>query len=74
MENTENSILARLEAFQEKEAVLKTKEGRKYFWPIKNLPQDLKIGDEIRLSLSTAKSTEEEREKMAKEVLNQLLK
>ncbi|MDZ7798855.1 MAG: hypothetical protein U5L76_04565 [Patescibacteria group bacterium] len=74
MENRENSVLARLASFQEKEAIFKTKEGRKYFWPIKDLPEDLKIGDEIRLSLSTAKTAEEEREKIAKEVLNQLLK
>ena len=73
MTSQENSVWAHLEAFQEKNALFKTEEGQKILWPIKNLPENMRIGDRVRLNLATSGSLEEEREAVAKEVLNQLL-
>ena len=64
---------AKLEAFKETNAIFKAENGILYTWPIKNLPDNLKVGQTVRLSLSTEATEKEEREKVAKEVLNQIL-
>jgi len=74
MEKEKYYLEAKLEAFQESNVLLRTENGLEFLWPIRNLPEGLKIGDKVRLSVSSEKSAEEERKKIAKEVLNQLLR
>ncbi|MBN1778611.1 MAG: hypothetical protein JW816_00080 [Candidatus Buchananbacteria bacterium] len=60
--------------FQEKMAVIQLSDGQKILWPIKNLPDDAAQNQKIKLTTSTNQSEENEREKIAKTILNQILK
>jgi hypothetical protein len=64
----------KIEQFQDKIAIILTADGQKINWPIKNLPDDCQVGTAIKLILSTAKTLEAEREKIAKTILNEILK
>ena len=55
-------------------AVLKLEDGQSLDWPIERLPGGVSEGSEVKIFLTTAKSEEEERERTAKAVLNELLK
>ena len=71
---TDSSALkGKVEKFEDKMAII-IADGNKFSWPIKNLPEDIEVGSEVRLILTTTKTDEEEREKMAKTILNQVLK
>ncbi len=72
--NKKNYLRGAIDRFEGKIAVIKTDDGQELKWPIANLPEDIEEGAAIRLLLSTNKSDEEEREKVAKTVLNELLK
>lgn len=65
---------AKVEKFEDKLAVLKTADNQLLKWPIKNLPEEIEIGSQVRISLSTALSVEAERAEVAKTILNQILK
>jgi hypothetical protein len=67
-------LKATLDRFEGKQAVLKTDDGQEIVWPIKNLPDDIHEGSVVRLVLSTSQTDEEERQKMAKSLLNEILK
>lgn len=67
-------IKAVIDRFEGKSAVLVTDDKQKILWPIKNLPDDIQEGSAVRLVISTSKTDEEEREKMAKTILNEILK
>lgn len=62
-----------IERFEEKMAVILTKDGQKLLWPIKNLPDDCEVGTKIRLIISTSKTDQEERTALAKTILNEIL-
>ena len=55
-------------------AVLETADVQTVLWPIKQLPDDISIGMQVRILVSTEKSEEIEREKLAREVINSLLR
>jgi hypothetical protein len=69
-----NQITATLDRFEEKKAVFVTDDGQTIIWDIKNLPEDIQAGSVVRLVLSTSKTLEEEREKTAKKMLNEIIK
>lgn len=73
-DNTNYSQEMVIDRFEEKYAILKGAEGQEIVWPIKKLPDEIKKGEVIRLTLSTAKTETEEREKIAKALLNEILK
>ena len=68
------SLEGTVEKFEDKMAVIKIMGGQELRWPIKQLPEDIEVGSSLRLTLSTAKTMNEEREKIAKTILNQILK
>jgi len=68
------SIRGVVDRFEGKLAIIKTDDGQEISWPIKNLPEDCQEGSVIRLTLSTSKTDQEEREKIAKAILNEVLK
>lgn len=68
------SIEGKIEKFEDKMAVIKTADGQELRWPIKNLPEDIEVGSPVRLVLSTTQTIAEERDKIAKNILNQILK
>ncbi len=55
-------------------AVLVFDDGQSLRWPKKNLPADMKEGERVGLYLLRRAGEDEEREQLAKAVLNQLLK
>ena len=63
-----------IDRFEDKMAVIITKDGQKLLWPINNLPEDSQKGKTVRIVLSTTKSDQYEREKTAKTILNQILR
>jgi len=67
-------IKAVVDRFEGKLAVLVTDDKQKILWPIKNLPDDVQEGSIVRLVISTTKTDQEEREKLAKTMLNEILK
>jgi len=63
-----------LDRFEEKMAVIITKDGQKLLWPIQNLPADCVTGSAVRIVLTTKTTDQEEREEIAKTILNKILK
>lgn len=55
-------------------AVIKTDDGQTLNWPINKLPNETAEGKIIHLVLSDSNSEEQEREKIAKTILNDILK
>lgn len=55
-------------------AIIKTEDKQEILWPIDNLPEDAKEGSTVRLNLSTSKTDEEERVKLAKSLLEEILR
>ena len=62
-----------IEKFEDKLAVLVLEDDQKINWPIKDLPEDVKQGSKVRISISSSTSKEEERKKLAKELINEIL-
>lgn len=63
-----------IDRFEDKMAVIITKNGQKLLWPIKDLPAEAQKGTAVRIILTTSKSDQQEREKTAKTILNEILK
>ena len=70
----ENFIKAVIDRFENRKAVLKTDDGQELLWPIKNLPDDVQEGTVVRIVIKTNQTDQEEREKIAKTLLNEILK
>ncbi len=68
-----NFLKAIIDRLEGESAVIKTENGQEIIWPKNNLPEDAKEGTAIRLNLSTSKTDEEERAKLAKTLLNEIL-
>ncbi|MFA5129020.1 MAG: DUF3006 domain-containing protein [Patescibacteria group bacterium] len=66
-------IKAAIDRFEGDSAVIKTEDGQELLWPKLDLPEDAKEGAALRLSISTNQSDEEERTKLAKTLLNEIL-
>jgi hypothetical protein len=66
-------LKAVIDRFEGESAVIKLEDGQEIIWPKKDLPEDAKEGSALRLSVSTSQSDEEERTKLAKTLLNEIL-
>ena len=72
--NQNKFLSCTLDRFEGQFAVLATEDGQTINWPQDKLPPDAAEGSQIKLVMFSAKTEEEEREKMAKAVLNEILK
>lgn len=63
-----------VDRFEDKMAVIIVDNDQKLLWPIKNLPADCEKGTAVRIILTTTKTDQEERDKVARTVLNKILK
>ena len=68
-----NFIKATIDRLEECFAVLRTEDAQEILWPLKNLPEGIREGAAVRLVLSTNENDEEERRKLAKSLLNEIL-
>ncbi|MDD5290137.1 MAG: DUF3006 domain-containing protein [Patescibacteria group bacterium] len=71
MENYERQVT--IDRFEGTSAVLVFDDGKEIIWPIKNLPAEVKEGAVLRLTVSNEATAEEERRKLAKELINEIL-
>jgi len=69
----EYNLNVTIKKFEGTFAILKTKDKQEIKWPIKNLPDDIEVGKEVRLVLSSEKTDKESKEKLARAVLNSIL-
>ena len=67
-------IIAVVDRIEGNKAVLKLDDGQSLFWSMDNWPVEASEGTVVKLVLMTDKDEEAEREKMAKAVLNEILK
>jgi len=72
--NKRKYVAATLDRIEGTTAVFQLDNGQKLNWPVANLPADLEEGGQVKLVLFTDKDEQEEREEMAKAVLNEILK
>ncbi|PIP75603.1 hypothetical protein COW86_02850 [Candidatus Kuenenbacteria bacterium CG22_combo_CG10-13_8_21_14_all_39_9] len=72
--DTRKYLLATVDRLEGGKAVLKLDDGQSLDWPVDKLPAETVEGTQLKLWLLSDKGEEEEREKMAKAVLNEILK
>ena len=72
--DTRKYLLATVDRLEGVKAVLKLDDGQSLDWPVDKLPAETVEGTQLKLWLLSDKGEEEEREKMAKAVLNEILK
>ncbi|MFA6521393.1 MAG: DUF3006 family protein [Candidatus Gracilibacteria bacterium] len=53
-----NTLYSKLTRFEERYAVLVAEDGSEIRWPIKNLPDQIQIGDSVELKINTKKIAE----------------
>lgn len=56
-----------------KKAILENGRGKNLAWPAEELPRDTKEGDTIILTMNKDPKTEEEKQLLAKNILNEVL-
>ena len=67
-------IKGNLDHFEGTNAVIITGDNQKLLWPTKNLPDNIKQGEIIKLTLTTDKLEKQNRDQLAKNLLNHILK
>jgi len=70
-QNFQKGVIDRIE---ENKAVIKLDDGQQVIWPVSDLPEGLTEGDSLRLVILTAEEDGDAREKLAKQILNEILK
>ena len=63
-----------IDRFEGDKTVIKLDDGQQVIWPVSDLPEGLTEGDSLRLVILTAEEEGEERERIAKHILNEILK
>lgn len=66
-------LSAVLDRFEGDRAILKLQDGQEWRWPRQNLPKTAKEGSVLFLRALQSAEKEEEREKLAKTILNEIL-
>jgi hypothetical protein len=67
-------LLAIVDRVEGSKAVLKLDDGQSLDWPADKLPGEIDEGSQVKILLLSNKGEKEEREEMAKAVLNEILK
>lgn len=68
------SLTGAIDRIEEDKAVIRLNDGQEIFWPSEKLPEDAKEGEVVRIKLFTSSTESEEREKIAKRLLEEILK
>lgn len=74
MSEKKQAFSAIIDRLEEDKAVLKFTDGQSLVVPIEVLPEGVGEGSVLHFSFSQDKAGEEERQKLAKEMLNEILK
>ena len=62
-----------IDRFENEKAVLKTANNNTIFWPKENLPENIKEGSVLTVSIKTKEEKELEKKQLAKDILNEIL-
>lgn len=62
-----------LERFEERYAVLRNEATGEIRWPIRQFPDTVKVGDQVKLKLATAKEDEAEKYRLQRRLLEELI-
>jgi exosome complex RNA-binding protein Csl4 len=73
MNRSGDYIKAKLLDFQKESALLQTEDNQKIIWPKDRLPENIKVGDDLKLRVLSAEQDEIGKEELAKAILNQIL-
>lgn len=73
LEKKQCSLSGKIIEFQDMVAVIETTQGQRIHWPIRNLPDDCVKGSEILVKIYTKDGEAQEKENIAKSLLNQIL-
>lgn len=68
-----NPIKATIDRIEESKAVIRSDDGQTLLWPIENLPEDTSEGSVVYINLSKTEIGEQERENLAKDILNEIM-
>lgn len=63
----------KVEAFNEKQAILKDQKGELLSWPKDKLPADLLLGQEVFFHVHPSKDLIKDEKKLAEEILKEIL-
>lgn len=69
----QNYLVGKVESFNRGQATLRLSDGQTVLWPMDKFPIGVSEGSEVRLAILN-ESSESERNKLAKAILNQVLK
>lgn len=61
-----------IKRFEDKNAIIEI-DNQEIYWPVIKLPEDAKKNSEVRIFISTNENDKLERQKIAKEMLNEIL-
>lgn len=67
-------LTGKIESLQNSSAVIKLSNGQKIPWPLDNLPMECEIGTEVTLTISAEKNDDQNKDELAKQVLNDFLR
>lgn len=59
--------------FEEARVVIQLNNNETIHWPLKDFPEDIHIGEKVEIFLSSREREEEEKEEIAKALLNKIL-
>ena len=62
-----------VDRFENEKAVLKTADNNTILWPKENLPENIKEGTVLNISVKTETEKELEKKQLAKDILNEIL-
>jgi hypothetical protein len=68
------SLTGVLDRIEEDKAIIRLDDGQEILWPKSKLPEESKEGEVIKIKLSTNRNDTEEREKIVKKLLEEILK
>lgn len=68
-----NSLKAIVDRIEESKAVIRSDDGQTLLWPIENLPEDTSEGSVVYISLTKSEVEEQERENLARDILNEIM-
>lgn len=66
-------LTAKLTRFEDVFAVLINETAGEFRWPIKNLPDNVRIGDSVQLAVRTAKAEDDEKYERMRKLLEELI-
>lgn len=72
-QNSELELNFLLERFEERNAILRNEAVGEIRWPIRLLPEELKVGDSVMLKLATPKQNEQEKYKLMRRLLEEII-